>query len=343
MSIRVIPAVDISGVSVRADDVKCRLLARAEAVCRHLLPAGKRVRNDWICGGVDGRPGRSLSVNLAKGVWKDFATGDAGSNLLELWRQVRRTDFVTALTEAARFCGQTLPQPVRNRDVVGKTLQRGTWPTFEVGTRQDLIALANRRGIAVEGIELARERGLLRFAVRYGHRCWIVTDSRRLNAQARRLDGQPFIVDGKPAKALTLPGSQAGTPIGLIETKRFPAVAVVEGGPDLLAAHGCMWAEGRSDVAAVAMLGAGHRPLSAAWAALYGKQVKIYFHRDAEGEDAGIAWGGEIRMAGATKVEGFRFDGLRKVDCSPVNDLNDLLALHPDDFESHRDTWEILP
>jgi hypothetical protein len=35
-------------------------------------------------------------------------------------------------------------------------------------------------------------------------------------------------------------------------------------------------------------------------------------------------------MAGALKVDGFRFDGLRKVDGSPVEDLNDLLALHSD-------------
>ena len=57
-------------------------------------------------------------------------------------------------------------QPVRNREAADKTLQRGAWPTFDVGTRQDLIALANLRGIAFEGIELASERGLLRFAAR---------------------------------------------------------------------------------------------------------------------------------------------------------------------------------
>lgn len=91
------------------------------------------------------------------------------------------------------------------------------------------------------------------------------------------------------------------------------------------------------------MLGAGHRPTPAAWAALAGKHVKIYFHRDAAGVAAGIAWGGDIRLAGAAKVEGFHFDGLRKLDGSPVNDLNDLLALHSDDFEAHRDTWEVLP
>jgi hypothetical protein len=343
MSARFIPVVGRAGALPGAGEVKSELLSRAEVVCRHLLPAGKRVGDDWTCGGIDGRPGRSLSVNLAKGVWKDFATGDTGSNLLELWRQVRRTDFATALTEAAAFCGQLVVQPVRNREGADKTLQRGAWPTFEIGTRQDLIALANLRGVAFEGIELASERGVLRFAARRGHRCWIVTDSRRLNAQARRIDGQPFIIDGEPIKALTLPGSRAGLPIGLSEARNFPAVAVVEGGPDMLAAFGCIWAEDRADVAVVAVLGASNRPSPATWAPLAGKRVRVYCHRDEAGMAAGRAWGEAILAAGAAKIDGFRFDGLRKLDGSPVGDLNDLLALHPDDFENRRDVWEVLP
>jgi hypothetical protein len=261
--------------------------------------------------------------------------------LLELWIQVRGVNFANALSEASAFTGQAMPEPARKYD--DAAFKRSRWPAFATGSRRDLITVANLRGIAVEGIEMASERGLLRFADWRKSPCWIVTDSRGVNAQARRLDGVPFVVDGEPLKAITLPGSKAGIPIGLDEARKFPAVAIVEGGPDLLAAHGCIWAEGRSDVAAVAMLGAGHRPIPVAWTALAGKHVKIYFHRDAPGVAAGIAWGGDIRMAGATKVEGFHFNGLRKVDGLPVNDLNDLLALHPDDFESHRDTWEILP
>ena len=281
-------------------------------------------------------------MNLAEGIWRDFATGESGSNLLELWRQVRGVDFATALREAAAFTGQVIPEPAR-KDDDDATRKRASWPAFVIGSRRDRIHVANIRGIAPEGIELASERGHLFFADWRNSPCWIITDGRRANAQARRMDGKPFVVEGQSRKAITLPGSRAGVPIGLSEARGFPAVAIVEGGPDLLAAHGCIWAEDRKDVAAVAVLGASNRPSVATWAALAGKRVRIFCHRDNAGMGAGIAWGQAILAAGASKIDGFRFDGLRKVDGSPVEDLNDLLALHPDDFEGRRDVWEVLP
>jgi hypothetical protein len=129
----------------------------------------------------------------------------------------------------------------------------------------------------------------------------------------------------------------------LYEAREFPAVAIVEGGPDMLAAHGCIWAEDRKDVAVVAVLGASNRPSVALWSALAGKRIRIFCHRDNAGMAAGIAWGQAIIAAGAAKIDGFRFDGLRIADGSPVEDLNDLLALAPDDFEARRDVWEVLP
>jgi hypothetical protein len=326
---------------VDADMVKRALVDRAEPVCRHLLPAGKRDGNEWHCGNLRGESGQSLKINLAEGIWRDFATGECGSNLLELWRQVRGVDFAAALREAATFTGQAIPEPVRKDDDAAR--KRASWPAFATGSRRDLFAVANLRGIAPEGIVLASERGHLRFADWRNFPCWIVTDSRGMNAQARRMDGLPFIVEGERRKAITLPGSRAGIPVGLYEAREFPAVAVVEGGPDLLAAHGCIWAEDRNDVAIVAVLGASNRPGMAIWAALAGKRVRIFCHRDDAGMGAGIAWGQAILAAGAAKVDGFRFDDLRKVDGSPVEDLNDLLTLHPDDFEARRDVWEVLP
>jgi hypothetical protein len=309
--------------------IKRELLVRAEQVCRHLLPAGKRHAAEWLCGNLQGEAGRSLAISLATGIWKDFATGERGGNLLELWRQVRRLDFTTALHEAAAFMGHATREAAR-KDDDDAAEKREKWPPFLIGDRHDHGTVANLRGVVIEGIELASERGLLRFADWRGHPCWIITDSRRLNAQARRLDGKPFTVEGQYRKAITLPGSRAGLPIGLAEAKKFAAVAVVEGGPDLLAAHGCIWAEDRTDVAVVAVLGASNRPGPATWMTLAGKRVRVYCHRDDVGMRAGQAWGRAIIMAGALKVDGFRFDGLRKVDGSPVEDLNDLLALHSD-------------
>ena len=332
----------VASSRVDADIVKRSLLGCAESVCRRLLPAGKPEGKEWRCGNLRGEPGHSLSVNLDTGVFEDFATGEKGGNLLELWRQVRGVDFATALREAAAFTGQAMPEPAR-KDDDDAARKRSQWPAFEKGSRRDRLAVASLRGIAPEGVELASERGHLLFADWRNFPCLIITDARRANAQARRMDGRPLMVKGREVKAQTLPGSLASTPIGLLEAREFPTVAIVEGGPDLLAAHGCIWAEDRKDVAAVAMLGAGHRPSVAAWSALAGKRVRIYCHRDTHGMKAGQEWGQAILAAGVAKIDGFRFDGLRKVDESPVTDLNDLLALHPDDFEARRDVWEILP
>lgn len=67
------------------------LAERAEAVCRHYLPAGQRSGRYWIVGDVDNKPGRSLYVHLtgptsgkaAAGRWCDAATGQHG-DLLDL-------------------------------------------------------------------------------------------------------------------------------------------------------------------------------------------------------------------------------------------------------------------
>jgi hypothetical protein len=331
----------VASSRIDADMVKRALLDHAEPVCRRLLPRGKRDGKEWHCGNLRGESGQSLKVNLAEGVWRDFATGESGSNLLELWRQVRSLDFATALREASEFCGLSAPERTRKDDDAAR--KRASWPAFATGSRRDLFAVANLRGIAPEGIILASERGHLRFADWRNFPCWIVTDSRRMNAQARRMDGLPFIVEGENRKAISLPGSRAGIPVGLYEVREFPAVAVVEGGPDMLAAHGCIWAEDRKDVAVVAVLGASNRPSVALWSALAGKTVRVYCHRDNAGMEAGKQWGQAMLAAGVSKIDGFRFDGLRKVDGSPVEDLNDLLALHPDDFEARRDVWEVLP
>ena len=54
-----------------------------------LLPGGKVRGNEWICGSRTGGPGDSMSVNLTTGKWADFATDDAGLDLLSLSACVR--------------------------------------------------------------------------------------------------------------------------------------------------------------------------------------------------------------------------------------------------------------
>lgn len=84
-------------------EIKKALADRAEALCRHLLPGGKLSKNEWMCGDLSGCAGESLKIVVhgdKAGIWKDFAGDRGGSNLLELWVQVRGLPFQEALKEA---------------------------------------------------------------------------------------------------------------------------------------------------------------------------------------------------------------------------------------------------
>ena len=87
--------------------IAAALALRAEAVCRHYLPHGRRQGRYWVAGDLDGARGRSLFVRLAPpgtpGKWTDAAQGTHG-DLLDLIRY--RTGAPTlraALDEARAF------------------------------------------------------------------------------------------------------------------------------------------------------------------------------------------------------------------------------------------------
>ena len=95
-------------------DLARRLAARAEAVCRHYLPDGRRHGRYWLVGDVRNTPGRSLYVRLdgpragqgAAGRWTDAATGEHGDllDLIAANRQLR--GVAAAAAEARRFLGE---------------------------------------------------------------------------------------------------------------------------------------------------------------------------------------------------------------------------------------------
>ena len=89
-------------------DVETKLQERALEVAQHLLPNGKREGSEWVCGNLDGQPGRSLKVNITGkvGVWCDFADGGkCGKTLINLWCSVRNKEFRVCIREAKEFLG----------------------------------------------------------------------------------------------------------------------------------------------------------------------------------------------------------------------------------------------
>ena len=81
--------------------LNARLLPQLPTLIPQWLPNGKREGREYVVGGLDGSPGRSLSINLATGVWKDFAAGDGGSDPISLYAAMHNM----GQAEAARELG----------------------------------------------------------------------------------------------------------------------------------------------------------------------------------------------------------------------------------------------
>jgi hypothetical protein len=175
---------------------------------------------------------------------------------------------------------------------------------LEQPTEEELQALATLRQLPVEGPQWAAIDGTLRMANGHGKRCWVIRSTCGKNAQARQLDGQPFQEGSfrlQPLKAKTLAGSIATLPVGNYHDTRWPAVALVEGGPDVLAAYASIYRLGLLDTVAVCgMLGASMRPPFGAVATMKGRRVRIFQHNDKAGQKAADGWARLIHNAGGT-------------------------------------------
>src|SRR5436190_7200621 len=99
-----------------AQTIKSILNERAEDFVRWLFPGGKKNGREWLIGSLSGEAGKSLSICIGGskvGVFKDFATGDRGANLLELFMQARRVPFKEARQACAEWMGVSLATAAR--------------------------------------------------------------------------------------------------------------------------------------------------------------------------------------------------------------------------------------
>lgn len=280
----------------------------------------------------------SFSVNADGSLWNDFATGEAG-DAVDFFQRASGLPQIEACRKYIQLAGgQITPRPRAGRPTCQQPAAKPkpVFPDFRRGTAGEIQQLARLREIGREGLEWATERGLLAFATLKDLPAWVITDGVRVNAQARRMDGQPW--DHIQAKAWTLPGSWASWPIGITEAQPFRAIALVEGGPDLLAGHYlALWEQAthptKRDVQCVpvAMLGASQRIHADALPMFAGKRVRIFGHDDDAGKGAVERWAAQLALVGAN-VDAFRFAGLQQIGGKPVKDLNDSLLMDAPSF-----------
>ena len=212
--------------------------------------------------------------------------------------------------------------------VINKTQRTRTLSyKFEDGTEEELGALAEIRKIPITSLRLACDRGILKFANYSGERAWVVTDVTRHAAQYRPLREGRW---GNGLKAITAKGSDGNHPIGLPSLEDRPVAFIVEGGPDLLAAHTLIeWSHkfdfaDKNTICAISFLGAGMQPCDEDLKQFNSKTVIIWGQSDEPGLIANRKWQATI-MPYARSVNIIT----ASMVIPGTKDINDLIA-HPE-------------
>jgi hypothetical protein len=204
------------------------------------------------------------------------------------------------------------------------------------GTDAEILALASLRQLSPHALALADGMGVLRFGTVHGFPCWIVTDLSHRIAEARRMDGKPFPAVGPlgERKAHTLAGSDKSWPVGLMpghsRPELFRRIAIVEGGPDLLAAYHFLLEEEECGTLPVAILGRNCSAIHPdAISQLRTRTIRLFPHADEDGGGMAAArgWGVQVLSPDCPLPDAFDFSQLCRKDSLPINDLNDCVHI----------------
>lgn len=258
---------------------------------------------------------RGLSVAAALSLFVEMAGGAAVS-----------CRHVSPLRQTEPEC-----EPVRKKPDLSK---------FRTPNNAELRAIARDRGLAVAAPEIAKRLGSLKCGKVCGFHSWILVDPSGRNAEARRFGRLPYPAYGDldERKAHTILHSSKSWPLGLgvdrALVEKAMLICIVEGGPDLLAAWHFIHRAKRWDVLPIAILGRSVHGLCAeALELLKGKRVRFFPHIDSDGrgfEQMSLIQE-QLRPIGC-QVSCFDFRGLFDRDGTPINDLNNVADLNPNQF-----------
>ncbi len=269
--------------------------------------------------------------------FRDHATGDGGT-VIDFIQLALGDGLEGALKWARERCGGAVPvpPPPPRRAETAAAKSGGARPNQPPKLRRakpgELETLSALRGYTVETLAEAQASGLLAFASVWGRVAWMVCDPGGRIAEGRRLDGLPWEAFGPmPERKCHAWGGQKDWPVNLDAAAQRPKLALVEGGPDALAALEIIQREGVAEaVGVVAVLGAANTRLAGeALAHFKGKVVRLFPHTDEAGRKGAREWARALVEAGASKVDAFDLSGLVRADGQPGKDLCDLLNIAP--------------
>jgi hypothetical protein len=93
--------------SIAFDRINAEALLSLEAICRRLLPTGRREGHEYLA--LNPRRGDrrlgSFKINLRTGRWADFASGDKGSDPVSLVAFIEDCKQGEAALKLARMLG----------------------------------------------------------------------------------------------------------------------------------------------------------------------------------------------------------------------------------------------
>ena len=293
---------------------------------------GKSGKSCVFPNGTDKRP--SASVFAEGRLLKDFRSGKTydGPALLAEVEGLTPEAACRLFIQHAGVRSDDPPAPLPVRRPAPESVAR-VKPDLErlrlsLPSESESLALGKLRQISTAAVREAVARGFLWCSDSREGRAWVMRDGAGWVAVARRIDGKGWeCISG--AKARLLKGSRASWPLGIEEASTFPAIALVEGGPDFLAAFYFILEAGAVEsVAPVAMLGAGMALDAEALPFFRGKRVRVFIDDDAAGKRAFARWSEQLASVQAV-VDGFNFSGLIRDNGEPAKDLNDCTSLSP--------------
>lgn len=100
--------------SIDFKDLDKVLLNNILRLIPEFVPGGKQVGNEYVAESIYGGAGRSFSINLQSGVWKDFSKTDhAGVGLLSLYKKIYNIEYVEAARILADIVSYAVPSDNR--------------------------------------------------------------------------------------------------------------------------------------------------------------------------------------------------------------------------------------
>jgi twinkle protein len=90
--------------SIKPQEIKKMLSARALDFCKDFLPNGKMNNQMWEVGSVSGEKGQSCKVYLDGSGYYDFAESESGS-LIDLYMAIKEVDFPQAFEDLKKWLG----------------------------------------------------------------------------------------------------------------------------------------------------------------------------------------------------------------------------------------------